>query len=59
MQLQNEYSMMLLLRRRCGTVVILNVTGVNAVSFLPVVYAMFSLFLTALCGSGTWAPYGA
>jgi len=38
MQLQNEYSVMLLLYSRCGEVVILNVfkTGMNAVSFLPV-----------------------
>jgi len=37
MQLQNEYSVMLLLCSRCGKV-ILNVfeTGINAVSFLPV-----------------------
>jgi len=38
---------MLLLCPRCGKVVILNVTGINAVSFLPVVYAVFSVFLTA------------
>jgi len=38
MQLQNEYSVMLLLCTRFGKVVILNVfkIGTNAVSFLPV-----------------------
>jgi len=38
MQLQNEYSVVLLLRSRCGKVVIVNVfkTGINAVSVLPV-----------------------
>jgi len=38
MQLQNDYSVMLLLCSRRGKVVILNVlkTGINAVSFLPV-----------------------
>jgi len=48
MQLQNEYSVMLLLCSRCGKVMILNVlkTGINAVSFLPVFQAMF-LFLIA------------
>jgi len=38
MQLQNEYSVMLLLCSRCEKVVILNAfkTGISAVSFLPV-----------------------
>jgi len=38
MQLQNEYSVVLLLCCRCGKVVILNVfkTGIDTVSFLPV-----------------------
>ena len=37
---------MLLLCPRCGRVLILNVfkTGINAVSFLPVVYAVFRFF---------------
>jgi len=38
---------MLLLCPRCGKVAILNVTSINAVSFLPDVYAVFSVFLTA------------
>jgi len=40
---------MLILCPRCGKVVILNAfkTGINPVSFLPVVYAVFSVFLTA------------
>jgi len=47
--LENEYSVMLLLSPRCGNVVILTVfkTGINAVSFLCVFYAVFSVFLTA------------
>jgi len=44
-----ENSVMLLLSPRCGNVVILTVfkTGINAVSFLCVIYAVFSVFLTA------------
>jgi len=50
MQLKNEYSVMVLLCSRCGKVVILNLfkTGINAVSVLPVFYAVFLVFLTTL-----------
>ena len=43
-------SVMLLLCSRSGNVVILNVlrqTGINTLSFLPVFYAVFVVFLTA------------
>jgi len=51
---------MLLLCSRCRKVVILNVfkTGTNAVSFLPVFYAVFLVFLNSQSSgdAGTRSP---
>jgi len=48
MQLQNEYSVMLLTCSRCGKVVILNVfeIGISAVPFLPAFKAVFLALIT-------------
>jgi len=58
MQLQNEYSVMLLLCSRCGKVVILNVfkTGINADPFLPVFKLCSWCFQQPSGDSGTQAP---
>jgi len=55
MQLQNEYSVMLLLCSRCGKVVILNVfvTGINTVSFSLVLSCDLGVFNSAVATPGT------
>ena len=56
MQLQNEYSVMLLLRSRSGKVVILDVfkTDINIVSFLPAFKLCSWCFYQSSGDSGQW-----